>query len=306
MPNTLELQKLDWKKLAYLVIGLAVAFALYSFLGAEQALEKANFQLIALSQLLFIASIILWNNAWAARAKITYKDANIAGFSSLAGMLTPFGAGTDFLRAYFGRHLHKDATYILATSISVKLYKTALAALLLFATFPFLFSTIDEKLSYAVLAAAAIMFLSIVFLKRALDVGEQSIISLLSGDLGENAKKFSGNLKQLLAIPSPGVIFFLATSLAMEFLAFYFLFSAFSMAVTLAEAFAAFLLLFFASKFFMPQGIGIVEALGFFLLQGRFETALIAGLFLAWLAVRAWIPALLSGVFLIAKRWRAI
>ncbi len=292
--------KFDWKKAVFIVVALAVAFALYKVLGAEQALSRADLGILVFAQLLFFASIVFWNAAWASRAKIGAWEANLAGFSSLAGMLTPMGVGSDFLRTFFGRHLHKDAGFLLATSFAVKLYKMALAAVLLFILFPFVYGAADDRLKFSLLAGAAIIVAGIVFIKFA--SGRKFGFLKYFGEFGEKAAGISIHLKTLLSIPPAGVALPLFASLFFEFAAFYSLFAAFGLQSEWQAVLASFLLLFFASKMFLPYGFGVVEALGFFLFQNQFELSAIAGLLLAWDAVRAWVPAATSALFVFARR----
>lgn len=295
--------KFDWGKALYLALGLAVAFALYKFFGAEEELGKASAVLLLASALVYLASIAFWNAAWGVTAKIGFRDANVAGFSSLAGALTPFGLGSDVLRSVFANKAGRGISFLFASSVSVKIYKMVVAAVALLACFPFLFSSVDEKLQASLLASAVMLFAGVGAL-RLLSFGEFSFLKKrLPRKFADSVSSFWVSLRGFIRLPAAPVVFLVSLSLCLEFFSFYLLFFAFGAPIEWQPAFAAFLLLFFASKALVPQGFGAVEALGFFLLQGRFDNALVAGLLLAWDAVRAWIPAVLSVLFVFAQKF---
>ncbi len=300
--------KLGWKQVkpfVYLAVALLVAFALYKVLGAESAIGRADLGVLAFSQLLFFASAAFWNNAWARQAGISVWEANLAGFSSMSGLLTPLGVGSDVLRTFFGRHLHKDSSYLLATSFAVKIYKVVIAALLVLAFIPTVFSGgFDPRLRYS-LAVAGLFVLCFVLMlaaigKRGYPAFLGKIFNYLGGD---GAVSFAGHVKTLLAVPPAAVLLHLFLSLLFEFLAFYSVFFAFHLTLAWEQALAVFLLLFLASKALLPNGFGVVESIGLFLFQSGFETSVAAAVLLAWDAVRAWVPALASALFVLARRW---
>ncbi|MFA6048806.1 MAG: lysylphosphatidylglycerol synthase domain-containing protein [Candidatus Micrarchaeia archaeon] len=300
--------KLGWKQVkpfVYLAVAVLVAFALYKVLGAEDAIGKADLGILALSQLLFFASAAFWNNAWAKRAGIGARDAVLAGFSSMAGMLTPMGVGSDFLRTFFGKHLHKDASYLLATSLAVKIYKVVIAALLVLAFLPTVFSGgFDPRLRYSLAVAGLLMLAAALIIASIGRRGYPAFLGKFFAVLGGNgAVSFAGHFKSLFAIPPKAVLLHLTLSLLFEFLAFYAVFFAFHLTIAWEQALAVFLLLFLASKALLPNGFGVVETLGLFLFQGGFETSVAAAVLLAWDAVRAWVPALASALFVSARRW---
>ncbi|MFQ5406647.1 MAG: lysylphosphatidylglycerol synthase domain-containing protein [Candidatus Micrarchaeia archaeon] len=293
--------KLDLKKLVYLSFSLIVAFALYKLFGAENALGEANFTVLLLSLLLFLANVLFWNFAWASVAKIPYKEANAAGFSSLAGFLTPLGVGSDFLRGFFASKT-KSLPVLLASSFATKIYKLSIAAILLLASLPLFFNSVDERIRFALVASTSAIFSAVIVFKVFRIDKWKVTQSFLAGSIGGKARDVYKNLHALLVVPSLKVVAFLFFSLAFEFAAFYTVFAAFGIFLPASQSVSAFLMLFLASKAFLPQGFGVVEAVGLLLFEGVFATPVLAAVILSWDAVRAWIPAVLSFVFAFLRR----
>ncbi len=288
-------------KLVFLFVALVIFFTLYKLFGAENVIFSANIVYLLFSILSYLVGIFLWNCAWAASGNFSFLKANLAGFASLSGMLTPAGVGNDFLRAYF---LRKSVSFekAIASSFVTKIYKILIA---IFFSFLFVIWFLREK-SYllgALLLGIALPFAFIISIKYLLDMRTINFFKKYSKHLRKhhaNLKKLSRYFNLYLKNFSALFLFLLVLSFFFEICSFAFAFYAFSINVSIVEALAAFSVLYLISKNpFVPQGIGVVELLAIFAFSAVSQQ-LIAAALIVWDISRLWIP-ILSSVFFLPK-----
>ena len=287
---------LNLKNAFYLLVSLLVLYAIYKFFGAGAAFRSADFPLLSLAVLIFLAEAFFWNWAWALVGGVSFRSAQLSSFASMSGNLTPFGIGSDLMRSFFAKSEKKTFSQILASSFATKVYKILLAAAVLVLSFP-LFSGLNQELQASLslgtlfISAGAVSFL---FFARFNPKFAESLLS--SFETGRKINLFAKELRRFFAIPSPQVLFLLLVSLACEFAAFFLSFQALGITLSVSTALAVFFIVFFATK--LPfHALGVSELVGIFLLQSQYSAAPIAAALISWDLVRAWAPALASTAF---------
>jgi len=281
---------------AVLALSLLVLFSIYKFFGAGAAFEKADFAILFAAFLVFIASVFLWNWAWALVGGFSVGQAQLASFASMSGNLTPFGIGGDFMRSFFARSSSKSFSQVLASSLATKVYKILVAAAALVMFYPFLSGLDDQiklSLSFGTVLVSAGAAAFLLFARFKPRVAESFLSSF---EFGRRINLFAAEMRRHFAVPSPCILALLFLSLACEFAAFHAVFLALGISLGLHTSIAVFFLVFFATK--APfHALGISELVGIFLLQSQHPSAAIAAALISWDLVRAWAPALFSVAF---------
>lgn len=258
------------------------------FSGAFPELIKADFFLVLLSSLFFIASVIVWAFAWAfvlrKEHKLGYGNAAFFGISSMFASFTPMQLGNDLLRAFLLKEaksvpMHKGigASMLVKGIKFLTLALFSVFALLLSAQFH-LFGT--ALTSFFVMGLIAIILSAAILLLPISKMANKAMLSFLS-NISLIFRPLSG-LDYLFADYSyflsrgahlmPKIFVFCIIALFFEFLCF--VFSAF--AIGIYPAFDAILLLFFAIALlervpFTPRGVGLVETAMYLFLSGSLQ-----------------------------------
>ena len=283
--------------LAYLFVFGAVAYAIIKFLGGEGYLAGADWSMLGLALLAYLASIFFWSLAWAKSAGIQRKEAALLTFAAAAGALTPMGVGSDALRGYFSRRDAAGFSHIVLSSFATKLHKiifSAVAAAIFLALYG---AGLPSEILYATLVGIAVSVVSVILLYFFL--GRLSWLEKLLPKrlLPEYVHSGSKAFRRMLATPSVGSILLVAVSLAFELVSFYACFLAFHVNPGLVIAAGAFAVAFFASKIPFVHGFGLLELVGVFLLHGAYPVALLVAIFFCFDVARLWFPTLVSAGF---------
>jgi len=283
--------------LAYIFVLGAIAYAVIKFLGGEQYLAGADWPMLSLALLAYLASIFFWSLAWAKSAGIQRKEAALLTFAAAAGALTPMGVGSDALKGYFSRRDAAGMSHIVLSSFATKLHKiffSAIAAALFLALYG---AGLPSQILYATMAGIAIIVASVIllyFILGRLAWFERLLPRKLIPAYVHNGSK---DFRRLLANPVKESVLLIAVSLAFELVAFYSCFLAFNADPGIVLAAGAFAVTFFATKIPFVHGFGLIELVGVFLLQGAYPIPLIVAIFFCFDVARLWFPTLVSAAF---------
>ena len=283
--------------LAYIFVLGAIAYAVIKFLGGEDYLAGADWPMLGLALLAYLASIFFWSLAWAKSAGIQRREAALLTFAAAAGALTPMGVGSDALRGYFSRRDPAGFSHIVLSSIATKLHKiffSAIVAALFLAVYS---AGLPKEILYATIAGIAIIVASVIilyFILGRLSWFEKLLPKKLIPDYIHRGSK---DFRRLLANPVKESILLIAVSLAFELVAFYSCFLAFNVDPGIVLAAGAFVVTFFATKIPFVHGFGLIELVGVFLLQGAYPIPLIVAIFFCFDVARLWFPTLVSAAF---------
>ncbi|MFA5246797.1 MAG: lysylphosphatidylglycerol synthase domain-containing protein [Candidatus Micrarchaeia archaeon] len=283
--------------LAYLFVLGAIAYAVIKFLGGENYLVGADWPMLGLALLAYLASIFFWSLAWAKSAGIQRKEAALLTFAAAAGALTPMGVGSDALRGYFSRRDAAGMSHIVLSSFATKLHKIVFSAVAAGAFLVLYGAGLSSEILYASMAGIAVSIVSVVllyfFLGRLAWVEKFLPRKLLP----EYVHKGSKDFRRMLATLSKESVLLIAVSLAFELVAFYSCFLAFNVDPGIVLAAGAFAVTFFASKIPFLHGFGLIEMVGVFLLQGAYPVPLLVAVFFCFDVARLWFPTLVSAGF---------
>lgn len=289
------------KKFFWPVFCAAVLFVLYRSTGAQ--ITTLLIPEFLFASFLFILSIFCWGFAWIYLTDEKPWQLFKTNIKSLAGILGPFGLGSDALRAYFSRKQGIPPEKALSTSFIVKFFKFMLIFLFLLISVFILSvkSNADEAFAvFAVsLAMAALGMASIWFMRseRAAKFGYRLLGRLF-------IFKFQGHLDKQFAKLSPNkifiVLFFLVVSTLLEIASIMYAFSSVGQLLPLDRiiVFAA-IANSLAFLTFTPQGVGFVEGGGLVVLHAGFfslGTPVIGSFLIVWNIIRIWIPSLIGAI----------
>jgi len=283
--------------LAYLFVLGAIAYAVIKFLGGEEYLAGADWPMLGLALLAYLASVFFWSLAWAKSAGIQKKEAALLTFAAAAGALTPMGVGSDALRGYFSRRDAAGFSHIVLSSFATKIHKIFFSAIAA-ALFLLVYSAgLPKEILYATMAGIAIIVASVMLLYFFL--GRLSWLEKLlpKNLLPEYVHNGSKDFRRMLANPVKESVLLIAISLTFELVAFYSCFLAFNVDPGLVLTAGAFAVTFFATKIPFVHGFGLIELVGVFLLQGAYPIPLIVAVFFCFDVARLWFPTLVSAVF---------
>jgi len=295
--NAASVRNKAFTALAYLFVLGAIAYAVIKFLGGEDYLVGADWPMLGLALLAYLASVFFWSLAWAKSAGIQKKEAALLTFAAAAGALTPMGVGSDALRGYFSRRDAAGMSHLVLSSLATKLHKIFFSAIAA-ALFLVLYSAaLPLQILYATMAGIAIIVASVILLYFIL--GRLSWFEMLLPWklIPDYIHKGSKDFRRLLANPVKESIVLIAVSLAFELVAFYSCFLAFNADPGIVLAAGAFAVTFFATKIPFVHGFGLIELVGVFLLQGAYPIPLIVAIFFCFDVARLWFPTLVSAVF---------
>ncbi len=286
--------------LLYFLALIAVAYALLTIFNAEEKISDTRIEIAVLASLSYLIGMAFWNFAWGEYLNLRSIQSIRLGFASQIGGLTPLSVGADFLRGYFGKSAGKKVGDGIAASLAAKFHKLLLVLLLSIVgigVLVFEHTELRENLMAGLLVPIA-MLLGVYFLTKNYASDLISKYSLKRIKKSE-AKGFSRKLKAFIYRPQIEILVLLLLSLAFEFFAFYLSLLALNIVLPVASTYLLFILLFFASKaLLVPQGLGITEVLGLFILGGTISIATVAASLLVWNAVRIWVPIVVSGMVL--------
>jgi uncharacterized protein (TIRG00374 family) len=263
------------------VIGLAliiVTIAVFSFLtNPFPVISEAESELVLLSLALYVLSLLVWNLVYLFllyKLQENLKRAKAFSISilSLIGFLTPANIGTDVLRAILNkRMIHLSYEETLAACIQTRKFKLRVTLLLAIPLLPFL-STLPRNALFLLLTS---MFLILLFLLSLSYVSRERAKKMLSrlgvGELGTYTRKIMSKLtlKENVLIYSSFIVGFI-----MEVLSLRACFLSLSLQISVFNFLALFAILYFLSRLpFLPQGVILVEAVGFIVLVGLNFTA---------------------------------
>ena len=293
------MKQINWGTVLFAVALMAVIYGLLKVFNGEQHMDEINIAVGVASALLYILSIAFWNVAWGRFIRLDTPASIQAGFAAQLGGLTPFSLGADFLRGGLAKGNGRKFVDGFAASFASKFHKIWIAlafsslgvgALLLN------HSQLEGSILFGI-GIPILMLVGLYFLTR-------NYASILISTISmrkirrEDIRDFSKKLRWFIDSPDKSILALLFLSLAFEFLSFYLAFYALSIPLDLVTAYLVFILLFFASKaLFVPQGIGITELVGIFVLGGSAGISLVAAGLLLWNVVRIWIPTIVAGIF---------
>ena len=282
---------------AYLFVLGAIAYAVIKFLGGEDYLAGADYPMLGLALLAYLASIFFWSLAWAKSAGIQRKEAALLTFAAAAGALTPMGVGSDALRGYFSRRDAAGVSHIVLSSFATKLHKIVFSVLAAGVFLIFYSAGISSEILYATMVGIAVIIVSVILLYFFL--GRLSWLERLMPKklIPEYVHKGSKDFRRMLATPTKESVLLVAVSLAFELVAFYSCFLAFHTDPGIVLAAGAFAVTFFASKIPFLHGFGLLELVGVFLLQGAYPIPLLVAIFFCFDVARLWFPTLVSAAF---------
>lgn len=295
--NAASVRNKAFTALAYLFVLGAIAYAVIKFLGGENYLAGADWPVLGLALLAYLASVFFWSLAWAKSAGIQRKEAALLTFAAAAGALTPMGVGSDALRGYFSRRDAAGMSHIVLSSFATKLHKIVFSAIAAAAFLLLYRAGLSSEIVYATMAGIAIIVVAVMllyfFLGR-LPWIEKLLPKKIIPQYVHNGSK---DFRRLLASPGKESVLLIAVSLAFELVAFYSCFLAFNVDPGIVLAAGAFAVTFFATKIPFVHGFGLLELVGVFLLQGAYPIPLIVAIFFCFDVARLWFPTLVSAGF---------
>jgi len=258
---------------------------------------QINFAFLFFSAFCFIMSTVFWAFEWAQIFGISLKEALLRNTKSLIGIFSPMNLGGDALRAHFS----KRKTKALASSFVVKFFKFILMGILLIIGL----SVISFELEFPIYFWTFICMILFTFLGAfiVLSFASNKVITFVNKFFRKNfVPQFRKeliiyfthlNFKQMLKL-----IFCLLISTFFEVMAVYFSFYSLNIEISLLHAFVLSCVVnSLALITFTPQGIGFVEAGGFFILKFSIfgmANAAIGSFLIIWNIIRIWIPSLLG------------
>ncbi|GEM_PF-2882366 len=284
-------------------VWLLVTLAILAFIFQTtdpQALYSIDIGTFALANAVFLASTVVWAVAWNRMMDASWTDVILINTKALAGFFAPFGFGADLLRAYFANKKKISGSKALSASFTVKFFKFLIVFFWLLISIVLLgLRTNDVAQNLSVFVAAllltmlgAIMILLfrfksfVTFLGRfTRNYNPQKLYSHL--ELHFANLRYANALFIIAMLLISTALEILSISLAFQSIGYYlpllhiFIFSAIISSLVLIT--------------FTPQGIGFVEAGGFFALSlGYFSvpTHVIGSFLIVWNLIRLWVPSI--------------
>lgn len=292
-----------WKSLAYLLVFLAVAYSVVRVLGGDEYLASADYSLLALGLLCYLAGILCWAIAWSDSSGLGKAESALLTFASSSGSLTPLGLGSDALRGYFSGQSKDGLARVVASSLATKFHKIALTAIVSAVFLVLAAGALGDAIAYSSLFGVAASLAAVLFIWLVSSRSSWLLRLIPPRFLPQSITGGSALFHKLFSSPSAYSIAFLLLSLAFEFAAFLFCFLAFGVYADLAIVAGVFVAVFFASKVPLVNGFGLVELVGVALLHGAFPVSRLLAVLFAFDLARLWFPAFLS-VFFVASKVR--
>lgn len=288
------------KNIFWVLVCILILFFIYQ--NTNATFSRLNLSYFLLSALMFLCSTVFWAFAWIfLMGKPVLKLLKI-NFKSLLGIFAPFGLGGDVLRTYFVRKEKIKPEKALSASFIVKFYKFLLMfVFLLIAIYLLVPRTVDfpqnmfafiSIIFFTLFGAFLILLFRIEKAANFLFKHFKKIFILrFRRELDKSFLKIKARqavvLILLLLISTffeIAAVFFGFLSVGQELLLTHiFIFSALAHSLALITV--------------TPQGIGFVEAGGFFVLSlGYFSLSkqVIGSFLIVWNLVRIWIPSLIG------------
>jgi uncharacterized protein (TIRG00374 family) len=297
------------KNIIWLFVTLAI-FTLIFQTTDPKALYSLNWLYFLSANIVFLASTVLWALAWKVLMPTSYKDAILINTKSLAGFFAPFGFGADLLRAYFGKKKHISATQTLSASFTVKFFKFLIVFFWLLISIVMLGLRSNDVLTHLDLFITALLLTMlgaiIILLFRF-----KKFIRFLErfSDTNRFDKLYSHleiHFSGLRYTKTFLIILALLVSTGLEIWSIDLAFQAINYQLPLLHLFIlGAILSSLVLITFTPQGIGFVEAGGFFALSlGYFSVPIhIIGSFLiVWNLIRLWVPSIVAGMLAFLDR----
>ena len=287
---------MNFRRFFWPLVSLILIVLIYFNLGAVNFLQL-NFNFFILSSVLFLLSTVFWSFSWAEIYKIKYWDAFKINSKSLAGIFSPMNLGGDALRAYFS----KEKTKAVASSFIVKFFKFILMGILLIIGL----CLISHELEFAGYFWTFIIMILLTFSGAfiVLAFTFPKIISFVNKFFKRRfVPQFRKSLLQyfigLKFFQIVRIIFWLLISIFFEIIAVLFAFHAIGAEVSFLYAFViSSIINSLALVTITPQGIGFVEAGGYFVLKFSIfglANSLIGTFLIIWNVIRIWIPSLIG------------
>jgi len=296
------------KEIAWLLVSLFILVLIYQTTNASRIFQLDP-TLFVVSFACYFLSIVFWILAWGYLIKERFIPSLRLNMKALLGVFAPFGLGGDAIRTYLAKTEKIEPERALSASFVIKFYKFILMFLfLLLAIYLLATNSVDFSKNIAIFISMIFMVIGgaiVVFLLRL-----PSFTKLLYRILNRVfIFKFNEQLnRHFLGIkPKDAVIIFslLLVSTFLEIAAVYFAFAAIGQGLLLPHV------LIFSSVAsslalvtITPQGMGFVEAGGYFVLSiGYFSLAkpVIGSFLIVWNIIRIWIPSLIG---LFSLRWK--
>lgn len=286
-----------------IIIGLILIFATISvfcfFSTPFSVISEAKSELILLSISLYGLSILVWNLVYLFllhRLKKDLKGTKALSISlfSLIGCLTPANIGTDTLRIILNKQmLHLSYEETLTACIQTRKFKLRVTLLLAIPLLPFFPILPRNALFFLLLSMCLILLLLLSFFYVSREQGKKICSRLCVGDLSTYARK----LISLLTIKESTLIYVsFIVAFIMQVLSLQTCFLSLNLKISAFNVLALFAILYFVSRLpFLPQGIILVEAVGFVVLINlNFTIQQTGAVLILWDFVRLITPIVLS------------
>jgi len=286
----------NFKKFFWPVVSIILLVFIYFNLGSINLLN-INPLFFVCSALFFFLSTIFWALQWSELFEIPAKEAVVKNTKALMGIFSPANLGGDALRVHFS----KNKTKALASSFVIKFFKFILMAILLIIALAF----ISFEFEFPFYALTFIFMIIFTF------VGAFIVLSFTSSRVTNFVNKifkkhfvsqFRKDLLDYFTKPDishmfRGIIWILISTF-FEIIAVLFAFYAIGVNISFLHAFIiSSVINTLALMTITPQGIGFVEAGGYFVLSfaifGLVDVQ-IGGFLIIWNVIRIWIPSLIG------------
>lgn len=289
--------------MASAVIGLILtiaAIAAFCFLTAPfPVIFEAKNQLVLLSVSLYALSILVWNLVYLFLLYVLKR--NLQGTKtffisvfSLVGFLTPANIGTDVLRAIFNKQMIRlNYEETLTACIQTRTFKLRVILLLAVPLLPFLPILPGDTLFFLLMSMLLILLLLLSF-SYASHGRVKKISSMLGvGELSTYTREVTTKLtlRESTSIYSGFIVAF-----AMEVFSLQACFLSLGLRISVPNVLALFAVLYFLSRLpFLPQGVIVVETVGFIvLIHLNFTVQQTGAVLILWDFVRLVTPVVLS------------
>jgi len=291
------------KDLLWLSICLLILVFIYYGTNATK-IFTLDPSLFLISFLLYFISIVFWIGAWIYLIKERFVPSFRLNMKALLGVFAPLGLGGDVIRTYFARTEKIEPAKALSASFVIKFYKFIIMFFFLVIAIYLLgansadfsqYSLVFISMIFMIMGGAIfiLMFRLPVFARLAYRILNRLFVFKFHEQL--NRHFISIKLKDILVIVS-----LLVVSTLFEVGAVMYAFSSIGQGLLLTHVFIfAAVASSLALLTLTPQGIGFVEAGGYFVLSlGYFSLSkpVIGSFLIAWSIIRIWIPSLIGAI----------
>ena len=289
------------KDVLWLLISLLILLLIYHTTNASRVfqLDPAIF---VVSFLLYFLSIVFWILAWIYLIKERFVPSFRLNMKALLGVFAPFGLGSDAIRTHFAKTEKIEPERALSASFVIKFYKFIIMFLLLLLAI-YLLATKSTDFSqnlpifismlFVVIAGAIIVFLF--RLKSFANLLYKLLNRLFIFRFNEQLNKHFLGIKPKDALV---ILSLLLVSALFEIGSVYFAFAAIGQGLLLLHVFIfSAVASSLALVTITPQGIGFVEAGGYFVLSLEYFSLakpVIGSFLIVWNVIRIWIPSLIG------------